>query len=134
MGLAARCVWLELAWSNGAHKQACARAGGGNDDFEGLMPADVKAATAKLKLLRFLTGLLAGTTVALLLILVFVVLTGEKPPVVTANPIFDPSPGVYEAGGNAADDWLVSGSSAVNVKAMPDDAQTLPNGVEKVIV
>ena len=98
------------------------------------MPADVKAATVKLKFLRFLTGLLAGTTVALLLILVFVVLTGENPPVVTAAPVFDPSPGVYEASGNPADDWQVSGSHAVNVRAMPNPGQTLPNGVEKVIV
>lgn len=53
---------------------------------------------------------------------------------VTANPVFDPSPGVYEAGGNAAEDWQVSGSSAVNVIAKPNPGQTLPNGVEKVIV
>ena len=98
------------------------------------MPADVKAATVKLKLLKFLSGMLAGTTVALVLILVFVVLTGENPPVMTQGPVFDPSPGIYEAGGNAADDWLVSGSSAVDVVAIPNPGQTLPNGVEKVIV
>lgn len=103
-------------------------------DFGGLMPADVKAATIKLNLLRFLTGALAGMTVGLVLILIFVVLTGDPPAVMTAVPVFIPSPGIYEAGGNPREDWKVSGSEAVSAKAEKDLNQPLPDGVVKVTV
>jgi hypothetical protein len=102
--------------------------------MDGLMPEDVPAAAGRLRLLKFLTGALAGTMVALIVILLFIVLTAENPPIMTAEPVFDPPPGLFEAGGNPKEDWTIQGGSAVKVISVPNPGQVLPDGVEQVIV
>eukprot|EP01052_Picozoa_sp_SAG31_P020702 SAG31_NODE_1569_length_7855_cov_13.073234_5_plen_185_part_00 len=54
------------------------------------MPGDVKSARRRMRLLKFLVGVMIAIILSLILVLVFLVLTADPPAVMTASPQFDP--------------------------------------------